>query len=145
MTITTNARRIALTVAAATTILTGAAAMSGSAFAAQAPAAHHDATPNGYSPVETCTSLVGSVHLNPGLRKRTHAESVVINGTLDGCNAYGQAQAGQGTFTAILAGNASTKTGQLTGTFTANWPASAGLNPSNGTIGISTTARGSYT
>ena len=76
---------------------------------------------------------------------KAHAESFVVAGTLDGCSDYGTAQAGQGSFTAIVSGNASKKSGTLSGTFTANWPASSGLNPSNGTVTISNTTQGVYT
>ena len=147
---TSIARRIAVTVAAASTILTGAAALGGSAFASQAPVAttqhgSHDAKPLGWVTVESCTSLVGSVTVNPGLRAKAHAESAVVTGTLDGCSTFGQAQPGQGTFTAVVSGRASKSTGSLSGTFTANWPVSSGLNPSNGTLTITTTSQGVYT
>jgi hypothetical protein len=144
---TSIARRIALTIAATSTILGGAAAASGSAFASQAPLAHaqHAAgQPLGWVTVQSCTSLVGSVTVNPGLRAKAHAETAVVTGTLDGCSSYGQAQPGQGSFTAVVSGNASKSTGTLSGTFTANWPVSSGLNPTNGTVTITTTSQGVY-
>ncbi len=137
MTISTTARRTVLAVAATSSLLAGAAALSGSASASPV-------SPNGYVTVQTCTSLAGTVQLTPGLRVKAHAESAVVTGTLDGCSAYGQAQPGQGTFTAIVSGTASKSSGQLSGTFTANWPASSGLNPSNGTITVNTTSQGIY-
>jgi hypothetical protein len=145
---TSLTRRIALTVAATSTILGGAAALGGAAFASPAPVAkaqHAAAKPAGWVTVQTCTSLAGTVTVNPGLRARTHAETAVVSGTLDGCSSYGQAQPGQGSFTAVVSGSASKASGTLTGTFTANWPVSSGLNPSNGTITITTTSQGVYT
>jgi hypothetical protein len=129
----TLARRIVLAAATTSAILAGTAGIA----AAQTG-------PNGYVIVQTCTSLSGTVHLTPGLKAKAHAESAVVTGTLDGCSSYGTSQPGQGSFTAIVSGTASTTTGTLTGTFTANWPASSGLNPSNGTITITTVAKGQY-
>ena len=141
MTIITTARRLSLAIAATSSLLVGVAGFSGSAFAAS----HADTNPNGFVNVETCTSLSGSVTVTPGLRRKAHAESAVVSGSLDGCSFEGQSQPGQGSFTAIISGAASKKAGSLSGTFTANWPASAGLNPSNGTVTITNSSAGLYT
>ena len=43
---------------------------------------------------------------------------------------------GNGTFTAILSGNASLAAENFSGTFTINWPAGSGFNPSNGNLTV---------
>ena len=138
----TSARRITLA-GAVTSALLGVAAFSGAAVAAPA-SSNGAASPAGYSPVEICTSLTGMVNVTPGLHKNAKVESAVITGTLDGCSIYGQAQPGQGSFTAHLSGTASTTAGSLAGTWTANWPPSSGLNPSNGSMTLNTQAFDSY-
>ena len=140
MTITTT-RRIALAVAAGSTLVLGVIAASGSASAIT----QRDTTPRGWVNVETCTSFSGAVNVMPGLRKKARVESAVVSGTLDGCSFEGQSQPGQGSFTATVSGSASVTAGTLTGTFTANWPSSSGLNPSNGNVTITTTSAGHYT
>ena len=131
----TIARRAVLAIAATSGILAGTAGLADA----------HTVNPNGYVIVQSCTSLSGTVTLSPGLRAKAHTETAVVSGTLDGCSAYGSGQPGQGSFTAVVSGMASTTAGTLTGTFTANWPASSGLNPSNGTVTITTVAKGQYT
>lgn len=132
---TTIIRRAAVAVVATSGLLAGTAGIA---------SAHPAAGPDGFQIVQACTSLSGSVSLTPGLRAKAHAESAVVTGTLDGCSSFGAGQPGQGSFTAVVSGMASTTSGTLTGTFTANWPASSGLNPSNGTITITTVAKGQY-
>jgi hypothetical protein len=144
MTTFTATRRTVLAVAASAALLTGTAAFAAPTFAAASPAGSHGASPNGWVPLEQGTSLAAKDSLQPGLRKKAHAESGVLSGTLDGCNFEGQGQAGQGSLTIVFSGTASLNAASLTGTFTANWPASSGLNPSNGTITISSGTRGSY-
>jgi hypothetical protein len=133
---TTIARRAALAAASTATLAAGLAGTAGAASAA--------VNPDGYVIVQTCTSLSGTVHLTPGLKAKAHAESAIVSGTLDGCSSYGSQQPGQGSFTAVVSGTASTTAGTLSGSFTANWPASSGLNPSNGTITITTLSKGQY-
>jgi hypothetical protein len=139
------ARRVTLGLVASGTALAGLA-VSAPAFAAQpATATQHTGSPAGYVPVEQCSSLAGGVSFTPGLRKKAHTESGFLNGTLDGCSIDGQQQPGQGSLTISLSGSASVGAAALTGTFTANWPASAGLNPSNGSVTVTSASRGSYT
>ena len=82
----TTARRITFTVAATSTILAGTAAFG--RLRLRSP--QHTQSPQratGHGRV--LHQPRGHVHLNPGLRAKSHAESVVVTGTLDGCSAYG--------------------------------------------------------
>lgn len=139
-----TARRSLLAAAATTTLLAAAAGLASTANAAQ-HSTHNSVQPRGWVVVESCTTLNGTVTINPGLKTKAHPESAVVSGTLDGCTFEGQSQPGQGSFTAIVSGTASTSTGTLTGTFTANWPPSSGLNPSTGNVTITTNSQGVYT
>ena len=138
MAISTTARRTILAATASTAVIAGLAGFAGAANA------QTSAKPNGFVYVETCTSLAGTVSITPGLKARARTESAVVSGTLDGCSSFGSQQPGQGTFTAVVSGSASATAGTLSGTFTANWPASSGLNPSNGSITITTISKGMY-
>ncbi|HET7476831.1 MAG TPA: hypothetical protein VFJ97_12525 [Dermatophilaceae bacterium] len=123
--------------AAATTLL----AATGAAVAAS-PA---QAAPLGYSAVESCTGLTGSISYTPGLVKRTKAENAVFVGTLSGCSGINGAQTGTGSVTAVLSGQSSFSSVSLTGNVTVSWPASSGLNPSNGTVRFSQLNQGQFT
>src|SRR4051794_21989436 len=95
-------KRTALTALAAT-----AAALSILPAAADAHSA-------GYSTVQQCTSMSGTITYNPGLVKNPHAANAFINGTISGCSGQNGAQAGTGTFTATLsAPNASAAAANL--------------------------------
>jgi hypothetical protein len=92
----------------------------------------------GYVAIDTCTSVSGNITYVPGLRStKVKTEQAILTGTTAGCSdIFNGAMAGTGTFTAILSGNASKAAENFTGTFTINWPASSGLNPSNGTLSV---------
>ena len=92
----------------------------------------------GYVVIDSCTGLSGSITYSPGLRStRIKAEHAVLTGTTTGCSdIFNGAMSGTGTFTAILSGNASKAAENFSGTFTINWPASSGFNPSNGNVTV---------
>jgi hypothetical protein len=107
-----------------------------------ATAAHADEIQQrGYSSVESCTGVSGSVSWQPGLVKtKLKTEHAVLTGTLTGCSGYNGAQAGTGTITAVLNGRSNVGSIVESGTVTVNWPTSSGLNPSNGTVTLRRTA-----
>jgi hypothetical protein len=103
--------------------------------AAQAQAAPAPAQARGYSAVQSCTGLTGSISWNPGLvTKKLRTEHAVLTGTLSGCVGVNGAEAGTGTVTAVLNGTSKIGSVQESGSMTVNWPTSSGLNPSNGTV-----------
>jgi hypothetical protein len=119
-------------------VLAGSLAGAGAAHAAPAPA---KAPARGYSAVQSCTGLTGSITWSPGLvRKGARAERAVLTGTLNGCSGLNGAEAGTGTVTAVLNGTSSIRSVKESGSITVNWPASSGLNPSNGTVALVRTA-----
>jgi hypothetical protein len=122
---------IALATAGVAGSLIAGVAAAGAAVAAPAH-------PDGFSVVASCTSVSGSINYSPGLRKGLlRNTSAVLNATTAGCsNAFTGAESGTGTLTAILHGKASPASQNLAGTFTLNWPASSGFNPSNGNLSV---------
>lgn len=103
-----------------------------------APAAASSAVPAAVVNVESCTAVPATVHYVPGLRPASRNQTVTLTGTLSGCTGqFGNQQPGQGLITLNLAGASSTGTVSARGTFTINWPAAAGLNPSTGTATLS--------
>jgi hypothetical protein len=101
----------------------------------------------GWSTVEGCTSAMGSVSYQPGLTTTARAETGTLSATLDGCtSSYSGSNPGTGQLTASLSGTSSTTGVAQRGTFTINWPAASGLNPSNGTFSLTgPDAAGHYT
>jgi hypothetical protein len=93
---------------------------------------------NGYVVTDSCTSVAGKISYSPGLRtSKLKAEHAVLTGTTSGCSdLFNGALPGTGTFTAILSGTASVNAKNFSGTFTINWPAGSGFNPSNGTLSV---------
>jgi hypothetical protein len=93
---------------------------------------------NGWVVTDTCTSVAGKITYSPGLRtSKLKAEHAVLTGTTSGCSdLYTGGLSGTGTFTAILSGTASVNAENFSGTFTINWPAGSGFNPSNGTLSV---------
>jgi len=91
---------------------------------------------DGFIVYTSCTAVSGTIRINPGLhavKARTVQE--VLSSTTSGCsNIFSGSIAGSGTFTATMSGTATYKAQNLTGTFTINWPAASGYNPSNGTL-----------
>lgn len=128
-----SGRRIRI---AALTALT-AGGLLGVTGAAQASMAA-SAAPRSWVVIDTCTGLAGKITYSPGLRTSTLRQvQAVATGTTSGCsNIFNGPESGTGTFTAVLSGKASVKAENFTGTFTINWPASTGFNPSNGTLKI---------
>lgn len=132
-------RRTALTLATAGVAGSLIAGFAGAGTAFAAPA-----QPASYSVVASCSSVSGAIHYSPGLRKAL-ARNVtgVLSATTAGCSsAFTGAMSGSGTLTAILHGKASLAAENFSGTFTINWPASSGYNPSNGNLSV--IAKGSH-
>jgi hypothetical protein len=100
----------------------------------------------GYVPLESCSSLAGTVQFQPGLAKTAHAETATLSSAIAGCSHLGgNLVAGGGTLTAQLSGQASLSTTTLRGAFTIDWPASSGLSPSEGVVGLSGPSKGVFT
>ncbi len=116
-----------------------AAAVAGTAFAGAlgGGTAAHAAT-NGIVVREQCTGVTGQISYTPGLLStKTRPVNAALSATTTGCSdLFAGALAGSGSFTAALTGNASLAAENFSGTFTVNWPATAGLNPSNGTLTV---------
>jgi hypothetical protein len=112
--------------------LAGALAMGSAASASTG-------NPDGFAVYTSCTGVSGSISISPGLhalKPRTVQE--VLTGTTSGCsNIFDGQLSGTGTLTAVMSGSATYKAQNLSGTFTINWPASSGYNPSNGTLSTS--------
>jgi hypothetical protein len=123
---TTSIRRRAAFAIATGTVAVASLAAAGAANAAQ---------PAGFSPVQSCTGLTGSISYSPGLLSAS-ARTVhsVLTGTLTGCSGLNGAEAGTGTVTIVASGSSKTGAITQTGTMTVNWPVGSGLNPSNGTV-----------
>ena len=120
-----NIRRIA----AATT--TAAAVTAAITVAGISPAAA------GYSAVESCTGVNGTISYTPGLTSTAKTQQAVLVATLTGCTSgYSGAQTGTGTVTAVLTGTSKVGSVVETGNATISWPASSGLNPTNAKITI---------
>jgi hypothetical protein len=137
-----RARRIgaaAVTVAAAGAVAAGLLGTGGVAQASMAA----PRVPAGYVVVDSCTGLAGKITYSPGLRTsvlRT-VKSAVMTGTVSGCSdVFSGPLSGTGTFTAVMSGKASVRAENFSGTFTINWPASSGFNPSTGTLSVTESA-----
>ena len=129
------ARRIRAAIAGTVAAGAGLAGLLGVSGVANASTA---ATPNGYVAIDSCTSVSGKLTYSPGLRTTTlKQQQGVLTGTVAGCSdIFSGAIAGAGTITAVLSGNASVAANNLSGTFTINWPAGSGFNPSNGSLSV---------
>ncbi len=89
----------------------------------------------GYAVYTSCTGVSGTINSTPGLHTKAGKVQEVLSGTLSGCsNIFDGPLSGTGTLTAIMSGKATYKAQNLSGTFTINWPASSGYNPSTGTL-----------
>jgi hypothetical protein len=107
------------------------------ALAAVASASLAGTAQAGYSTVEQCTGVAGTINYTPGLKAKPHAMTATITATLTGCSGQNGAQAGTGTFFAQLSSpNASATANNETGTFVVNWPAASGLNPTTGSVSL---------
>jgi hypothetical protein len=127
-------RAAAVAAAAAGASLAGVLGLAGTAQASTA--APH--VPAGYVVTDSCTSLAGRITYSPGLRTtRLKAQQAVLTGTTAGCSdIFSGPLSGTGSFTAVLSGSASLAAENFSGTFTINWPAGSGFNPSNGTLSV---------
>jgi hypothetical protein len=94
--------------------------------------------PDGWVVTDTCTGVAGSISYSPGLRNLVlKKEQAVLTGTTSGCSdIFTGAESGTGTFTAVLSGTADKAAENFSGTFTINWPASSGFNPSDGSLSV---------
>ena len=94
--------------------------------------------PNGFVVVTSCTSVQGKITYTPGLRTSVlKPVTAVLTGTISGCsNLFSGTIAGSGQFTAVLSGTADKNAENFGGTFTINWPAGSGFNPSNGNLTV---------
>ncbi len=131
----TSVRRIRSAVVASGVGLAGLLATGGVAHAST-PAVHK--APSGYVVTDSCTGFAGSVSYSPGLRTSTlRSTNAVLTGTTSGCSdIFNGPESGTGTITAVLAGKASVNSENFSGTFTINWPAGSGFNPSQGTLSV---------
>lgn len=120
-----------------------AAAVLGAAFAGAlgGGTAAHAAT-DGIVVREQCTTVAGQISYEPGLLStQTRSVAATLSATTSGCSdLFNGALAGTGSFTAALKGNASLAAENFSGTFMVDWPATAGLNPSSGTLTVTESA-----
>jgi hypothetical protein len=94
--------------------------------------------PDGWVVTDTCTGVSGSISYSPGMRNTVlKKEQAVLTGTTSGCSdIFTGAESGTGTLTAVLSGTADKAKENFSGTFTINWPASSGFNPSDGSLSV---------
>jgi hypothetical protein len=139
--IRTAAARRART-AIVTTLAAGAgvASLLGMGGAAQAASHAHASShvPASWVTIDSCTGVAGQITYSPGLlTSKARKVTAVMTGTTSGCSdIFSGGESGTGTFTAVLSGKASVKAENFSGTFTINWPASTGFNPSTGTLSV---------
>ena len=120
-----------------TTVAAGAgiAGMLGMSGIAQASTAGHP--PRGWVVIDSCTGVSGKVTYAPGLEKKNRSVQAVLTGTTSGCSdLFNGAISGTGTITAVMSGTANANAENFSGTFTINWPAGSGFNPSNGNLTV---------
>jgi hypothetical protein len=100
----------------------------------------HAAThaPRGFVVIDSCTGVSGKITYSPGMVKvKKPLIHAVMTGTTSGCaDIFNGPESGTGTFTAVLSGRANLNAENFSGTFTINWPASSGFNPSNGSLTV---------
>ena len=94
--------------------------------------------PNGYVTIDSCTGVAGKITFSPGMVKfKKPLIHAVLTGTTSGCaNIFNGPESGTGTLTAVMSGHANLSAQNFSGTFTINWPASSGFNPSNGNLTV---------
>jgi hypothetical protein len=95
-------------------------------------------SPNGFVVIDNCTGVSGKITYSPGLLKfKKRSVHAVMTGTTSGCSdIFSGPVAGTGTFTAVMTGKVNLSTENFSGTFTINWPAGTGWNPSNGNLTV---------
>lgn len=126
-----RARTVLVTTAVAGAGFAGVLGMGGVAHAAS-----H--APNGYVVIDSCTGVSGQITYSPGMVKlRKPLIHAVLTGTTSGCaDIFSGAVSGTGTLTAVMSGRANLSAENFSGTFTINWPAGSGWNPSNGNLTV---------
>ena len=129
-----NIARIARTAAAAAALT--AVAVAGAPAAQAAPV-----QADGFSTVQSCTSVSGKITYGKGLTKDGQDPSL-------GAHRHGRrlhrpngAQSGTGTISGALVGKSSYMSVNETGTVTVNWPAGSGFNPSNAAVTLRETSK----
>jgi hypothetical protein len=118
-------------------LVTSAIAGAGLSGVLGASVAHAStARTDGFVTYTSCTGAPGNISINPGLHAaKARKVQEIVSSTLSGCsNIFSGAIAGTGTLTAIMSGSATYPSQNLHGTFTINWPAASGFNPSTGTL-----------
>lgn len=110
----------------------------GIAQASTVHAATSHAGPNGWVVTDTCTGVSGKILYTGGLRNvKLRSIHATLTGTTSGCSdIFNGAESGTGTITAVMSGTASKASENFSGTFTVNWPAASGFNPSNGNLSV---------
>ena len=127
-----RARAALVTTVAAGAGIAGTLGMSG---IAQASTVGH--VPPGWVVIDSCTGVSGKVPYSPGLEKKNRSVQAVLTGTTSGCSdLFNGAISGTGTITAVMSGTANVNAENFSGTFTINWPAGSGWNPSNGNLTV---------
>lgn len=126
-----RARTALVTTAVAGAGLAGVLGMGGVAHAAS-----HG--PNGYVTIDSCTGVSGKISFSPGMVKVAKKNvQAVLTGTTSGCSdIFSGAIGGTGTITAVVHGKVNLSAQNFSGTFTINWPAGSGFNPSNGNLTV---------
>ena len=129
-----TARRVRAALVTTAVAGAGIAGLLGMGGAAQAST--HKAA--GFVTIDSCTGVAGQITYSPGMRKTTFRKvSAVLTGTTSGCSdIFNGPISGTGTITAVLSGKADLASENFSGTFTINWPAGSGFNPSNGTMSV---------
>jgi len=135
-----TARRVRAALVTTAVAGAGIAGLLGIGGAAQASAATHKVA--GYVVIDSCTGVSGKITYSPGMRKSTFRKvNAVLTGTTSGCSdIFNGALSGTGTITAIMSGKADLAAENFSGTFTINWPAGSGFNPSNGNLSVTDSA-----
>jgi len=126
-----RARAALVTTVAASAGVAGLLGMGGVAHAAT-----H--APRGFVVIDSCTGVSGKITYSPGMVKvKKPLIHAVLTGTTSGCaDIFNGPESGTGTFTAVLSGHANLSAENFSGTFTINWPAGSGFNPSNGNLTV---------
>jgi len=131
--IATAATRLVRTGLAATALTAGTVLAAGLG-AGPAQAATPQVHPDGFVTQMQCTGESGQITYAPGLWKAAHAQTAALAATLTGCSdAFGGVYSDNGQLSVSLSGSSSKSSGNLSGSFVINWPASSHYNPSVGT------------
>ena len=126
-----RARAALVTTVAASAGVAGLLGMGGVAHAAAQ-------VPSSFVVIDSCTGVSGSISYSPGMVKlKKPLIHAVMTGTTSGCSdIFNGPESGTGTFTAVMSGHANLSVENFSGTFTINWPAGSGFNPSNGSLTV---------